>query len=102
MAILGIFTGNNITKKMYEDARKEVDWEHKYPAGLILHAASFDDSGNNMHVADVWDSEQDLNNFVSSRLKPGLERINVPMPKAEIFSIHNVNVYPSTDKYRVT
>jgi hypothetical protein len=59
------------------------------------------DSGNNMHVADIWESEQNLNNFVSSRLKPALERINIPMPKREIFSIHNVNIYPGTDKYRV-
>jgi hypothetical protein len=99
---LGIFTGNNITKQMYEDVKKEVDWEHKHPPGLILHAASFDDSGNTMHVADIWESEQDLNNFVSSRLKPGLERVNVPIPNGEIFLIHNVNVYPGTDRYRVT
>jgi len=31
MAILAIFTGNNITKQMYESLRKEVDWEHKHP-----------------------------------------------------------------------
>jgi hypothetical protein len=53
MAILAIFTGNNITKQMYESLRKEVDWEHKHPTGGIFHAAAFDDSGNNIHVADV-------------------------------------------------
>jgi hypothetical protein len=48
MAILAIFTGNNITKQMYESPRKEVDWEHKHPPGGIFHAAAFDDSGNNI------------------------------------------------------
>jgi hypothetical protein len=47
MTILSILTGNNITKHMYEAVRKEVDWEHNHPEGLILHAAGFDDSGNN-------------------------------------------------------
>ena len=47
MAILAIFSGNNITKQMYNSLRKEVDWEYKHPTGVILHAAAFDDSGNN-------------------------------------------------------
>jgi hypothetical protein len=33
MAILGIFKTNKITKEMYEELRKEVNWEHKYPEG---------------------------------------------------------------------
>jgi hypothetical protein len=101
MAILAIVTGDGFTKQMYEQLRKEVDWEHKHPTGVIFHAASFDDSGNNIHVADIWESEQDFNNFFSSRLKPVMEKINAPLPKAEIFTIHNVNAYQGTDTYRV-
>jgi hypothetical protein len=74
MAILAIFTGNNVTKQMYEALRKEVDWEHNHPAGVILHAAGFDDSGNNVRVADIWESEEHLNNFVSSRLMPVMQK----------------------------
>ena len=83
MAILGLFTGNSITKQMCEDARKEVDWEHKHPAGLIFHAAGFDDSGNNMHVADIWESKQDLNNFAC--FWNGLTYLC----QRQIFPIHN-------------
>ncbi len=54
MAILAIFTGNNITKQMYETLRKEVNWERNHPAGVILHATGFDESGNNVRVADIW------------------------------------------------
>jgi hypothetical protein len=36
MPILAIFTGNNITKQMYETLRKEVDWEHNHPGGLYF------------------------------------------------------------------
>ena len=27
---------------MYEELRKEVNWEHKYPDGEALHGAGFD------------------------------------------------------------
>jgi hypothetical protein len=101
MAILAIVTGDGFTKHMYEQLRKEVDWEHKHPSGVIFHAASFDNSGNNIRVADIWESEQDFNNFFSSRLKPVMEKINAPMPKMEIFTIHNVNAYAAIDKHKV-
>ena len=65
MAILAIFSGNNITKQMYESPRREVDWKHSHPTGVILHAAAFDDSGNNIRVVDVWESKEDLNRFVN-------------------------------------
>jgi hypothetical protein len=52
-------------------------------------------------VADVWESEQDLNNYINSALKPVMERINAPMPKGEIFPIHNVNACQGVDTYRV-
>jgi hypothetical protein len=29
----------------------------------MFHAAGFDNSGNNVRVADIWESEEELNNF---------------------------------------
>ena len=101
MAILAIFTGNSITRQMYETIRKEVDWEHNHPAGLIFHAAGFDESGNNLHVADIWESQEDLNDFVSSRLMPVMQKGGVPAPKVEIIQINDVSAYPGIDKYIV-
>jgi hypothetical protein len=100
MAILAIFTGNGVTKQVYDQLRKEVDWEHKHPTGIILHSAGFDDAGN-LHVADIWESEQDLNSFVNSKLKPVMERLNIPMPKGEVYPVHNVNAYAGVDIYKV-
>ena len=101
MPILAIFAGNNITRQMYETLRKEVDWENNHPAGLVLHSAAFDNSGNNVRVADIWESEEELNNFVSSRLIPVMQKGQVPAPKVEIFQINDVSVYSGIDKYRV-
>ena len=45
---------------MYEELRKEVDWEHQHPDGEALHVVAFDDSGN-FCVVDIWESEEHLN-----------------------------------------
>jgi hypothetical protein len=101
LSILVIFTGNNITKQMYESLRKEIDWDHNPPAGAIFHSAAFDDTGNTVHVADVWESEKDLNNFVSSKLMPSMLNNRIPEPKVEIFQINDVSAFPGIDKFRV-
>jgi hypothetical protein len=101
MPILVIFTGNNITKQLYEKLRKELDWENNHPSGLILHAAAFDDSGNNVRVTDIWESEIHLNNFVSNKLMPIMQDNRVPIPNVETFQINDVSVFPGIDKYRV-
>jgi hypothetical protein len=99
MAILGIFTGQGFTKQMYEDLRKEVDWENNPPAGIILHAAALDKSGN-VQVADIWESEQDFTNFINSRLKAGFDKIHAPMPKGELYQVHNINAHQAIDSYK--
>ena len=83
LPILVIFTGNNITKQMYESLRKEIDWEHNPPKGLIFHSAAFDGPVNTVHVANVWESEEDLNSFVGSRLMPYMINNKIPEPKVE-------------------
>lgn len=99
MAILAIFIGQGFTKQMYEDLKREVDWENNPPAGAMLHAAGLDKSGN-IQVADLWESEQDFNNFATTRLKAGFEKINAPMPNGEIYQVHNVNAFQGIESYR--
>ena len=70
MAILAIFKTNEVTKEMYAELRKEVD-------GAIFHAGAFDDSGN-FCVADIWESQEHLNNFINNRLLPVMQKINMP------------------------
>ena len=58
-----------------------------------FHAAAFDNSGNNIHVADVWESEEDLNKFVNETLMPVMQKSKVPQPQMEIFQIHNIDAF---------
>jgi hypothetical protein len=99
MAILAIFKANGITKEMYEALRKEVDWEHQHPEGALFHAGAFDDSGN-FCVADIWESQEHLNNYINNRLLPVMKKNNMPMPEGEIFQINDVSAFPGIGKYR--
>ena len=86
---------------MYESLRKEIDWENKYPAGAIFHTAAFDATGSILHVVDVWESEKDLNNFVSSVLIPYMINNKIPEPNVEIFPINDISAFPGIDKFKV-
>ena len=99
MTILVIFQGS-ISKEMYEALRKEVKWESQPAPGGVLHAAGFDESGD-IHVADIWESEQDLNDFFSNRLAPAMQKLNIPMPEVKVYPAHNINVFPGADNYKV-
>ena len=86
MAILAIFTGKGFSKEKYEALRPEVNWEHDKPVGGVFHAASFDEE-DNIHVADVWESEEAMNNFVQSRLMPAFQKLNIPQPSVDIYRV---------------
>lgn len=101
MAIVAMFTGQGYTKDMYEILRKEVNWEHNQPSGGMFHVASFDKAGNTIHVTDIWESEEQLNKFVSSRLMPVMQKHKMPPPKTEVYEVHNINVFPQMDKFRL-
>ena len=101
MAILGIFTGKGITKTMYDSLRPEVNWEKNHPQGGLSHACSFDEKGD-LRVVDVWESPEAMKQFVDSRLAPAMKKLKIPPPAVEVFPLHNMNVYPAADRYRVT
>ena len=98
MALLAVFTGRGFTKPMYEALRGEIKWETNFAEGGLIHACGFDEAGD-LHVADVWASEAEMNAFVTTRLVPGFQKVGVPMPSVSVFPLHNLNVYPSAKPY---
>ena len=56
-----------VSKEQYEAARREVRWETETPKGAKYHVSWFGDDG--LHVFDVWDSAEDFNTFVETRLR---------------------------------
>ena len=100
MAVLIKLSGEQFTKQQYEDLKKEADWEHNHPKGEIFHSIGFDNSGR-YHVVDIWESEQDFNNFIDNRIKPIMDKMNAPIPKAEIIQIHKADAFQGIDSYKV-
>src|SRR5690242_10609684 len=98
MAVLAIFTSPSITKDHYEALRKEVGWEVKLASGGVVHVASFDDKGG-IHVADVWESADALNQFVSSRLMPAMQKLGISAPAVEVYPVHNANAYEAVTRF---
>src|SRR5438105_4879755 len=98
MAVLAMITNPAITKEHYEVLRKEIGWETKPAPGGVFHAASFDDQGG-IHVADVWESADALNAFVSSRLMPAMQKLGIPAPAVEVYPLHNANAYEAIMRY---
>ncbi len=100
MPVLAIFTGKTVSKSQYEALRKEVNWESQQPAGVISHAASFDDK-DNAHVVDVWASPEEMNAFVNDRLMPAFMKLKINPPDVQVYPLHNLNVYAAIDKYKI-
>ena len=99
MPVLALFTGK-LTKPQYDILRKEVDWENKHPAGVIFHAASFDNEGN-VHVADVWASADELNAFAQNHLMPAFAKHNIAPPSVAVYPTHKVLAYSAVGKFQV-
>ena len=74
------------TKEIYEKIRKPVNWEGDVPKGMTLHLAAFDEKG--MRVTDVWESEEDFNNFIQNRIIPVTEKLVETKPSIEIYPLH--------------
>ena len=98
MAFLAIFTAD-MSKETYDTLIAEFSWKDFNPKGAVFHAAAFDDKGG-IHVADVWESQEELDAFVGAQLVPTFQKHNVPLPSVEIFPVHNIQVQPAVDKYK--
>jgi hypothetical protein len=78
-----------VTKEQYEAVRKDVHWEGNLPPGAKLHIAYFAKDG--FHVTDLWESAQDFNTFVETRLMPGVAKAGIKgQPKVEISETHAI------------
>lgn len=100
MAVLAIINAVGITKPMYESVRREVKWETKIEPGGLLHVCAFDDRGE-IHVADVWESDAAVNDFMTRRLMPVMKKLGVPEPSVMVYPIHNFNCTAGIQNYLI-
>ena len=82
---------DGFTKDNYETLRKSVNWEGNVPKGLLFHASGF--SNNALRVTDIWESADDFNNFVQSRLMPATAAAGIKSePQVEVVPVHAIHV----------
>jgi hypothetical protein len=74
MATVMVMHWPEVSKEQYDEARQLVDWVRDQPPGGKLHVAWLD---NGLHVVDVWDSMEQFQDFASTRLMPGVQKIGI-------------------------
>jgi hypothetical protein len=75
MAIVMSMHWPEVSKAQYEQVRKDVGWETSVPKGARMHVAWFATDG--FHVMDVWDSQNDFETFLGTRLQPSVQRAGI-------------------------
>jgi hypothetical protein len=89
MATIMMMHWPEVTKDQYEAARKEVNWEGNAPQGGKLHVSWF--GGDGLHVMDLWDSPQEFQRFVETRLAPVTAKLGIKtQPKVEFAQTHAI------------
>ena len=99
MPVLAIFD-SVLTRDQYQTLRAEVNWETDQPDGVLSHVAGMDADGH-IHVADLWESEDQMNAFVGQRLMPAFQKHGITPPQVSMYNTVNINAYAAIDKHRV-
>lgn len=91
MPILIQMFWEGVTPEHYEKLRSKVNWEGNTPKGAIFHVSAFDKRGG--YVVDLWDSEQEFNNFIEKRLIPEVKKLGITdMPQVDIYPSYYTHV----------
>jgi hypothetical protein len=89
MPVVMIMEWDGVTPEQYDEARALVNWEGDVPAGGMFHVAAFD--GQKLRVTDVWQSAEQFDQFVQTRLMPGVKQIGIQgEPRVEIYPTHRI------------
>jgi hypothetical protein len=89
MAVVMIMEWDGVTPASYDAVRRRVNWEGEPAPGGLYHVAAFDDRV--MRVTDIWESAEQLNDFVQNRLMPGVKAEGIQgQPRVEVFPVHAV------------
>ncbi len=73
----------------YEQVRDIVRWEEDVPDGARFHVAAQD--GDAMRVFDLWDSAEQFQAFVDSRLMPAVQQVGITTePEVALCEVHRM------------
>jgi hypothetical protein len=82
------FDNSGMTREDYEKVLSELKAEGKlFDERRPSHVAF--QKGDNFCVIDVWNSEEELNDFAQNTLFPIFKKVNVTPQPPEVYSVHN-------------
>jgi hypothetical protein len=96
MAVGMLLASEAVTKDTYEQVTRKMFGsypmsEQDSPEGLILHTAGQSDQG--WYVYDIWESKEQFQRFVESKLGPALQEIGAggdARPEPQFFPIETL------------
>ena len=100
MSVIVIYSSNKIGRNEYEHIRSKAGWESNPPEGIVSHACAFDSNGN-LLIFDVWETEAQMEKFMSGRIGPVVSQMGLPPPGIKVLPAHNVNVFAPANEFAV-
>jgi hypothetical protein len=88
MAIVMRMTWPGVSPEQYDEVRRRTNWVGNPAPGGDVHIASFDEDGT-LHCTDVWDSQEQLNTFLTERIFPTVAELGFTSePEVRIDDCH--------------
>jgi|EndMetStandDraft_3_1072993.scaffolds.fasta_scaffold725460_2 hypothetical protein len=89
MAVLMSMEWPGVSAAQYDEVKRITNFENDWPAGGMFHVAALD--GDTLRVVDVWESPEQFQAFVDSKLMPCVQQLGITQePKISILPAHNV------------
>ena len=89
MAIVMFMEWKGLTSAQYDAARELVNFEGDPPGGGMFHVAAITEEG--LRVTDVWASAEAFQQFVETRLMPGVQQLGITSePEVAVYPVHRL------------
>ena len=96
MAVMAIYRRDDVPAELYDEMRRRAPVDQA-PVGVLTHA--YARQGANLVVVDVWEDEDAMRRYISERLKPVIEGLNVRFEMPEIIPIVAIFTSPAAAAY---
>jgi hypothetical protein len=78
-----------LAPQRYDELREVVGWDRDVPAGMRFHVACYE-SGI-LRMLDVFDTEEQFDDFVQTRIIPGLHKLGIDsVPEKIVAPVHEL------------
>lgn len=86
--VVVVFESADLTGAQYDAIMSELKSQNKSVNPHRPSHVSFDKDGK-WCVVDVWESPEAMNEFVGTTLAPIFEKLKIPVPRPNIYPVHN-------------